>query len=99
MVVGLQNDFVPIPACEGIREGVDDISYISALERMAQNSPLKAEVEKFLEGVQKEVLEVIPPAPGDERPDVREFNLRGFPEPERWRKSIIEMILKLKGGE
>ena len=97
VVMGLDSDFVPIPACEGIREGVDDIRYIAALQEAAKAAGKEAEAEKLLNEIRQEIMKVIPPAPDDVRPDVEEFGKRRFIEPEQWRRRIVEAIVRMKG--
>jgi len=102
MVLGEENDLVPIPAAEGIREGIDDIRYIAALEQVAKQKGRQAEADRLLNKIRQEVVALLPDAAGAKRP-MPDTNVPGpwgnrtFRELQQWRERIVRAIRDMSG--
>lgn len=97
VVGGLEGDYVPIPACIGAREGIDDLRYLTLLQNVAKKSSIREQAEKLLDTIRKQVVAKCPKLNGirgnEERFDAWAGRTR-FPETEKWRKQIRNLILK-----
>ncbi len=99
VVGGLEGDYVPIPACIGAREGIDDLRYLTLLQKVAKNSSIQNDAQKLLDSIRKQIVAKCPKLNGIRGNEARFegwADRSRFHETEKWRKQIQDLILKAK---